>query len=83
MNGKQIVFFDGVTHGDKQAEGIAISEAVVNGKCNNCPFLKECQSNENFKFPEPAWCYQRKMQILKDWLSRGFKGGKNPYEKSN
>lgn len=80
MNGKQIVFFDGVYSTEKQAEGISISEAIASGECNECKFLKECESNENFEFPESAWCHQRKMQILKDWANRGFKGGKNPYE---
>lgn len=80
MNNNHITLFDGVYSTENQAEGISISEALANGECNDCKFLKECQSNENFKFHESAWCYQRKMEILKDWLNRGFKGGKNPNE---
>lgn len=80
MNNNHITLFDGVYSAEKQAEGLSISEAIVSGKCNNCTFLKECESNENFKFPESAWCYKRKVKILKDWMNKGFKGGRNPYE---
>lgn len=52
---------------EKQAEGIGISEAIVNGQCGKCPFLKQCSTDKNFVFPAFAWCQRRKRQILKEW----------------
>ena len=64
---KHITMFDQLYPKEKQAEGIAISEAVLTGKCNECGFLNQCKSNGNFQFPLFAWCQQRKRNILKDW----------------
>lgn len=61
---QHITMFDRAYTKEKQAEGIAISEAVAFGKCDDCGFLKECESNRNFQFPPTAWCQKRKRQIL-------------------
>lgn len=52
---------------DKQAEGLAISQAIAIGKCNECRFLKQCESDRNFTFPADAYCQKRKQEILKEW----------------
>lgn len=62
-----ITMFDRPYPVEKQAEGIAISEAVATGKCNSCGFLRQCESDDRFQFPPLAWCQQRKWQILKEW----------------
>lgn len=52
---------------EKQAEGLAISQAVLCGHCNKCPSLKRCESDTTF-FPGPfAWCMVRKREILRNW----------------
>lgn len=65
--GKHITIFDRAYPREKQAEGLAISEAVASGKCDKCAFLKQCARDRNFEFPVFAWCQQRKHQILKIW----------------
>ncbi len=64
---KHITIFDRAYPREKQAEGLAVSEAIVNGQCRKCAFLKECSADKNFEFPVFAWCHQRKHQILKSW----------------
>ena len=67
---QHITMFDREYPKDKQAEGIAISEAVAFGHCNKCGALKQCSKDVNFQFPVFAWCQQRKSQILKAWLQQ-------------
>lgn len=62
---KHIIMFDCAYPKEKQAEGIAVAEAVANGKCNKCRFLRQCESSENFHPPVSAWCMKRKTDILK------------------
>ena len=64
---KHIIVFDRSYPREKQAEGLAISEAVASGKCDKCAFLKQCTKDRDFEFPVFAWCQQRKHQILKAW----------------
>lgn len=64
---KLITMFDREYQREKQAEGIAVSEAIVSGKCNDCPVFKRCTADRNFSFPFFTWCFQRKQQILKSW----------------
>lgn len=49
--GKHITIFDREYSQEKQAEGLAISEAVATGKCNECGYLNQCESNRGFRFP--------------------------------
>ena len=53
-----------VTAPEKMAEGLAVSEAVALGKCNDCMALAQCKTDESFAFPACAWCMQRKSEIL-------------------
>ena len=64
---KHITIFDQSYPREKQAEGLAISEAVLTGKCEKCPFLNKCERDRNFEFPIMAWCQKRKNQILESW----------------
>lgn len=64
---KHITMFDRSYPKEKQAEGLAISQAIVNGKCDQCRFFKRCASDRNFQFPPEAWCSKRKNEILKGW----------------
>lgn len=66
-----VTIFDREYPREKQAEGIAISEAVAYGKCDKCAFLKQCQTDSNFQFHVFAWCHQRKHQIMKEWERNG------------
>lgn len=66
-----VVLFDKTYPPDMQAEGIAVSEAVLNGECNKCQSLSECCTNEFFKFPTDAYCMKRKNEILKGWAEDG------------
>lgn len=49
---------------EKRAEGLAISEAIVGGHCDECVFLANCITQRTFKFPATAWCMKRKAKIL-------------------
>lgn len=66
MKRTSITVFDKVYSKEKQAEGLAVSEAVAFGKCGECGFLKQCEDNRDFRFPVFAWCQQRKQQILRE-----------------
>lgn len=61
------VFFDDTYPADLQAEGLAVREAIMTGKCDKCPDLFECSQNDCFKLPEHAFCMRRKNEILKEW----------------
>lgn len=65
MNGA--VFFDNTYPADLQAEGLAVREAIMTGKCNKCQSFRECNTNEHFVFPQDAFCMVRKNEILKGW----------------
>lgn len=69
---KNVTIFDRPYPKEKQAEGIAISEAVATGKCNVCAYLQTCESDRAFVFPSLAWCQCRKRQILKEWQKDGL-----------
>ena len=64
---QNIVIFDMDYPKEEQAEGIAVSRAVVYGHCEKCGFLKNCATNNNFKPPVFAWCQQEKKRILDGW----------------
>ena len=67
-NRKHITLFDRQYPADKQAEGLAISQAIVGGHCDKCGFLAQCSTQgKKFKFPPSAWCMKRKTEILKKW----------------
>lgn len=67
-----ITMFDRQYPPEKQAEGLAVSQAIVQGHCNKCGFYAECTSNEHFKFPIFVWCSRRKAELLAEW--RGAQG---------
>lgn len=64
---RHITLFDRPYPVEKQAEGLAISEAIVNGECDKCGFLSRCKSDKFFDFPVFAWCSRRKAEILAEW----------------
>ena len=70
---KHITMFDRPYPAEKQAEGIAISQAIVGGHCIKCGFYKKCTTDNRFKFPVFAWCMRRKAEILADWKKGGAK----------
>lgn len=70
---QHITMFDRDYPMDKQAEGVAIQAAVAEGKCNKCGFLAKCSTDESFRPPVFAWCFQRKEQILMTWRAANGK----------
>lgn len=58
-----IMQFDRAYSQDKQIEGIAISQAVVSGKCFECPHYKRCSSDKTFCFPPDAWRMRQKKKM--------------------
>jgi len=68
---KHITVFDREYPVDKQAEGIAVQEAVVEGHCDKCGFLCKCSTDDSFRPPIFAWCTRRKHEILKKWKEDG------------
>lgn len=62
-----ITVFDREYPMDVQAEGIAVSQAVVSGACDKCGFLARCSTDDKFQPPVFAWCSKRKAEILVDW----------------
>lgn len=61
-----VVIFDKPYSKDKIAEGRAVQWAVVNGVCNRCKYLSQCESDNNFEFPQNAPCMIKKSDYLKD-----------------
>ena len=59
-----ITLFDHPYPVDTQAEGIAVSQAIMGGHCDKCGFLPQCSTLDDFKFPAFAWCMKRKVEIL-------------------
>ena len=66
-NHKHVTIFDKPYPMATQAEGIAVSEAVMDGHCNACGDIGRCSSSELFIPPASAWCMKRKAKILKSW----------------
>lgn len=62
-----VQIFDREYPTDVQAEGMAVNNAVIFGHCDKCAFLKTCSTNDNFKPPVFAWCFQEKKRILANW----------------
>ena len=62
---KHITLFDRPYPPDKQAEGIAIHLAVVEGHCEKCGFLPQCSTQSDFQFPPFSWCMIKKAEILR------------------
>lgn len=61
---KHVTVFDKDYPPEVLAEGLAVSEAVALGKCDSCPFLTRCSSDDSFKPPIFAWCFRRKTELL-------------------
>lgn len=68
-----ITLFDRHYSKDKQAEGLAIIQAVVSGQCDKYIFLEPCSTGKPFQMPASTWCMQKKSQILKKW-EKGVEG---------
>lgn len=58
-----ITMFDRQYPPEKQAEGMAVSQAVVQGHCLTCGFRRQCTTNSQFKFPVFAWCSRQKAEF--------------------
>lgn len=71
---KHITMFDRPYPAEKQAEGLAIHQAIVEGHCDKCSFLSQCSTQDDFKFPAFAWCMRRKAEILADMRRRTHDG---------
>lgn len=56
---------------EKQAEGLAIVDAILSGECDKCPSFAECRVNEHFKFPVDAYCMKQKAIVMKGWAEDG------------
>ena len=59
-----VTMFDRPYPPEKQAEGLAISQAIVGGHCETCGFLPQCSTQKDFKFPVFAWCMRLKAKIM-------------------
>lgn len=70
-----ITMFDRTYPLDKQAEGMAVHQAVVEGHCGQCGFLARCSTDAGFKPPVFAWCFRRKADILDKWHEATQKEG--------
>ncbi len=64
------VILDKPYSSDKVAEAIALAGAVMDGECAACAYLHQCESDQNFKYPDNAPCMIRKYGILAEWKSR-------------
>ncbi len=60
-----VVIFDKPYSKDKIAEGRAIQWVVVNGVCNECKHLQQCENDNNFEFPKNAPCMIKKLEFMK------------------
>ena len=68
---KHITMFDRPYPAEKQAEGVAVHEAVVEGHCAACGFYKICSTVNTVQPPVFAWCMRRKAEIMADWKKGG------------
>lgn len=71
---KHIVIFDRPLPLEKQAEGVAVNEAIVDGHCDRCGFLQQCHSCDSFRPPLFTYCMKRKAEILKEWENKQSNG---------
>lgn len=62
--------FDKECEEDKTAEGYAVYDAMITGKCNQCRFLDLCKSGKITVFSPDCWCMKRKKEILDDWRKK-------------
>lgn len=69
MSVDNVVIFDKPYTADKQAEGIAIAQAVANGWCYTCRLRFRCECDPDFVFPGDMACMKRKREILEFWRS--------------
>lgn len=60
-----VVIFDKPYSEETIAEGRAVQWAVVSGSCNRCKHLQQCESDNNFEFPQNAACMIKKAEFLK------------------
>ena len=60
-----VVVFDKLYSGEKIAEGRAVQWAVLSGACNKCKYLSQCESDNNFEFPQNAPCMIKKIELMK------------------
>lgn len=58
---KKILIIDPTVPQEDRAEGLAVYNALITGKCDTCKYLKCCSEDGDFKFPADAAC----MEILK------------------
>lgn len=65
---KLVTIFDRPYSAEKQAEGIAVSEAVASGVCDKCRYLHQCSTDRTFIPPSIAWCMRRKAVIIEDMI---------------
>ena len=47
-------------HIEQEAEGLAVTAAVLSGACDRCPYLSECEAQTLAAFPPDAWCSQKR-----------------------
>ena len=62
-----ITMFDRPYSAEKQAEGIAVHQAVAEGHCVKCGFYGRCSTDSQFRPPVFSWCMRRKSAILAGW----------------
>ncbi len=61
---RHVTIFDRPYPIEKQAEGMAIHQAVATGACDKCGFLRQCSADVSFKPPVFAWCSRKKAELL-------------------
>ena len=64
VNKHFVVFYGGPYSLEKQAEGIAVNQAVIYGYCEKCGCLKRCASDTTFHPPFFTWCMRKKAEII-------------------
>lgn len=68
-----IVIFDKPYSLEKQAEGMAVVEAVVKGWCENCCLRFRCECDPDFVFQPVCPCTIRKKELLEE-MKRALNG---------
>ncbi|WP_298030255.1 hypothetical protein [uncultured Dysosmobacter sp.] len=71
-----ITVFDRQYPADKQAEGMAVQQAVAEGHCDQCGFLARCAADVSFVPPVFAWCARRKSEIMAGWTKAAASNSK-------
>jgi len=61
-----IVIFDKPYSLEKQAEGMAVAEAVVKGWCENCRLRFRCECDPDFVFQPDCPCAIRKKELIEE-----------------